>query len=128
MRIYIDVTKLLEVSYVTGIQRVVREVVLRLLQKEGDSIVLMNYNEGYRLYKKVNNEKFIKYFKDNLNKLFEREQHLFGDIKAQNVPENFWINYLSATFVETVRWWALGGMKESAETIAEYFFTIVRKP
>lgn len=62
MKIYIDVTNLLRVNYLTGIQRVVREVVLRMLQYENDAIVLLNYVEGHNLYERVNNQAFCSYF------------------------------------------------------------------
>lgn len=62
MRIYIDVTNLLRVPFLTGIQRVVREVVLRMLQRTDWEIVLLNYNEGYHLYEKADTERFYSYF------------------------------------------------------------------
>lgn len=62
MNIYIDVTRLLSVPYLTGIQRVVREVVLRLLDKEEQDIVLLYYNEFYRLYQQVDKKAFRLYY------------------------------------------------------------------
>lgn len=62
MKIYIDITKLLGVSYLTGIQRVVREIVLRILQKQEEEIVLISYNEGYHLYEIVDGKRFQDYF------------------------------------------------------------------
>lgn len=62
MKLYIDITKLLSVPYLTGIQRVVREVVLRMLQQNNMEIVLLSYNEGYHIYEQVDNQSFIAYY------------------------------------------------------------------
>ncbi|MBR6745552.1 MAG: TetR family transcriptional regulator C-terminal domain-containing protein, partial [Clostridia bacterium] len=45
--------------------------------------------------------------------------------KPSALPESFWINHISATFVESVRWWIENGMKESPETISEYFLLAI---
>ncbi len=62
MKIYVDVTQLIAVPYVTGIQRVVREVLLRLLKEHNDSFVLLNYNKGYRMFEFVDIARFVAYF------------------------------------------------------------------
>lgn len=62
MKIYIDVTRLLSVPYLTGIQRVVREVVLRMLQRTEEEIILLNYNEYYHLFEQVNTHRFCAFF------------------------------------------------------------------
>lgn len=62
MKIYIDVTMLINVSFLTGIQRVVREVVIRLLKKGGQEIVLLYYNDFYRAFKQVDSSAFLLYY------------------------------------------------------------------
>ncbi len=47
--------------------------------------------------------------------------YMFKNELSGRLPESFLINHLVSTFVETVRWWADNGLKESAETVAEYF-------
>lgn len=64
MKIFIDVTNLLEVSFVTGIQRVVREVVIRMLGKRKEEIVLLNYSALYSTYLQVDTDTFLTYYKD----------------------------------------------------------------
>lgn len=66
MRIFIDITQLLRVPYVTGIQRVVREVLLRFLERESEKIVLLNYNKSYRMYELVDSIKFEEYFRQGV--------------------------------------------------------------
>jgi len=72
-----------------------------------------------------NNELFLKYFKDNLKLLIQKQLPRFSEKKPSALPESFWINHISATFVESVRWWIENGMKESPETISEYFLLAI---
>ena len=44
--------------------------------------------------------------------------------KPNEVPEEFWINYISSAFVETLRWWVESGRKEDSETLSRYFSLI----
>ena len=68
-----------------------------------------------------NNALFLNYFKENLKKLIEEEFTSFLSNKAPTLPKDFWVNHVSATFVETVRWWIEHGMKETPETLFAYF-------
>lgn len=72
-----------------------------------------------------NNELFLHYFKDNLASLIKDQMYLFKDRKAEILPEDFWIDHISATFTETVRWWIKNKMKESPEIITKYFLLAV---
>ena len=72
-----------------------------------------------------NNELFLRYFKENLEELVISQLPLFAARKNEKLPEDFWTNHIAATFVETVRWWISGGMKEEPATIVEYFFMAV---
>ena len=68
-----------------------------------------------------NNELFLRYFKENLDKLIKNQLSTFADKKPAELPDSFWINHISATFVESSRWWLKNGMKESPETLSRYF-------
>lgn len=72
-----------------------------------------------------NNQLFLGYFKNNLNCLVESQLPLFAQIKSEKLPENFWVDHISSTFVETLRWWIENGMAQSPETITEYFMLAV---
>lgn len=72
-----------------------------------------------------NNELFLRYFKTDLGRLITSHLPLFEARKSEKLPESFWINHISSVFVETVRWWIDNGMRESPETIAEYFYLSV---
>ncbi len=73
-----------------------------------------------------NNDLFLQYFKRNLKKLVADQICLFETEKNSGLPRDFLINHITATFVETIKWWTENGMKESSETITGYFFSAVR--
>ncbi len=66
MKIYIDVTNLLRVDFLTGIQRVVREVVLRMIRNRKLDIVLLNYHDGYKEFQIIDAQKFMDYFSNGI--------------------------------------------------------------
>lgn len=84
-----------------------------------------NDNNILELLSCENNELFLRYFKTDLKKLIRTQ---YADKKALNpakLPEDFLINHISSTFVETVSWWISQQMKESPETITDHFLTAV---
>ena len=95
-------------------------VILHLLQH-----LQRNDNHILTLLSCENNELFLRYFKQNLKTLIERNPTLFTGKGRGQVPDDYWISHVSATFVETVSWWIDTGMKESAETLAEYFLAVI---
>lgn len=72
-----------------------------------------------------NNELFLTYFKKGLRELVKSQLHLLRNEKNSVLPESFLINHISSAFVETVRWWIDGGMKESHLKVYEYFCVIL---
>ena len=85
------------------------------------SHLLKNDNNILELLSGENNELFLSYFKLNLQIMVKAQLFMFEERKNEKLPESLWINHISSTFVETVRWWIENGMKESPETINEYF-------
>lgn len=90
---------------------------LQHLQKNDNNILVLLACE--------NNELFLRYFKENLKMLIQTKPQILGDKKESELPDDYWINYVSSTFVETVRWWLSNGMKESPETLSAYFFAVI---
>ena len=84
-----------------------------------------NDNHILELLSCQNNALFLWYFKSNLQRLVVNQLPLFQSRRNEKLPESFWVNHISSTFVETVKWWIDNGMKESAETITEYFYLAV---
>ena len=95
-------------------------VILHLLQH-----LQKNDNHILDLLSCENNELFLRYFKEELKCLIRKQSHIFESERARGVPEEYWINHISSSFVETVRWWSERGMKESAQEIAQYFLAVI---
>jgi hypothetical protein len=57
--------------------------------------------------------------------LIRNQPKIFENIKAKDLPDTYWINYVSSTFVETVKTWADNGMKESPQDLTEYFLKMI---
>ncbi len=70
-----------------------------------------------------NNEIFLRYFKNNLQKLIRLQYEGTDRLSRCGLPEDYLINHISSSFVETVYWWVSHRMKESPETIEKYFQT-----
>jgi len=71
------------------------------------------------------NDLFLQYFKRELRKLTASQLPLFEARKSGKLPEDFWVDHIAATFVETLRWWVAHGMRETPEVITEYFYLAV---
>ena len=93
---------------------------LQHLQKNDNNILTLLACE--------NNELFLRYFKENLKELIEKQPGIFESKKSPVLPHNYWINHISSTLVETVKWWIDNGMKESPDTLSTYFFTAIQIP
>lgn len=72
-----------------------------------------------------NNELFLRYFRDNLEKLIESELSMFESRRDKALPDSFWKHHIVSTFVDTLKWWIDHKMKETPEEITEYFFRVV---
>lgn len=90
---------------------------LRHLQ-ENDSHII-------ELLSSQNNEIFLRYFKENLRKLIELQYADTGLLKSKGLPEDYLVNHISSSFVETVNWWISRSMKEPPEQIAEYYLSVI---
>ncbi|MBE7018477.1 MAG: TetR/AcrR family transcriptional regulator [Ruminococcaceae bacterium] len=84
-----------------------------------------NDNHILKLFSGQNQELFSGYFKENLFELVKANLSLFSHRKNDALPRDLWISHITATFVETLNWWMKNGRKESAETVADYFYRLV---
>jgi AcrR family transcriptional regulator len=84
-----------------------------------------NDNGILQLLSGQNNRLFLQYFKSGLTKLVQSQLPLFAARKSEKLPDSFWLDHIAATFIETLRWWTENGMKQSPETITEYFLLAV---
>lgn len=90
---------------------------LRHLQENDRNILELLISE--------NNEIFIQYFKSNLRQLIISQYADKGLLVNAKLPEDYLVNHISSSFVETVSWWLSRGMQESPEEITEYFLATI---
>jgi AcrR family transcriptional regulator len=84
-----------------------------------------NDNNLARLLSSKNNDLFLEYFKSGVKRLVIKSVSDFAARKPAILPEDFWVNHVTATFIETLRWWLEQKMKQSPELITEYFLQSV---
>jgi AcrR family transcriptional regulator len=84
-----------------------------------------NDNNICKLLSSTNNQLFLEYFKNEVRFLITRHLEDFEDKKPKNFPQDFWINHITATFIETLRWWIEQKLVQSPEKITKYFLTLV---
>jgi len=84
-----------------------------------------NDNNILRLLSSQNNELFLGYFKEYLQLLIECQLSQFEGRRDHELPESFWKDHIVCVWVDTLKWWIGRGMKESPETITEYFYKVV---
>ena len=87
--------------------------------------IKQNDNNICKLLSSQNNELFLDYFKTEVRLLIVNHISDFSDKKPKNIPEDFWINHITSTFIETLRWWIKNKMRQTPEVITEYFLLLV---
>ncbi len=75
MKIVIDVSCLLNTSFISGIQRVVIETTLGLIEK-GQELVLLKYNRGDDSFTRIDTDAFVDIYKHSKPKKIIREQEV----------------------------------------------------
>lgn len=68
---------------------------------------------------------FLRYFKNSLDRLVRA--YLAGVQRSgpPGLPEDFLVNHISASFVETVRWWIRGRRAQKPEELAAWFAAVI---
>ena len=84
-----------------------------------------NDNNICKLLSSKNNELFLEYFKNEVRELILNQLADFKEKKPREIPEDFWINHITSTFIETLRWWIESKMKQTPEEINKYFLLLV---
>lgn len=83
-----------------------------------------NDNRILDLFSCDNNEMFLRYFKNGVLILVNSQYEMF-ESKYDNLPQDFVVNHIASSFVETVRWWIENGLKQSPEEINRYFLNAI---
>lgn len=84
-----------------------------------------NDNNIYKLLSCKNNELFLEYFRNGVKNLVTKKSAEFSHKQPDVIPQDFWINHITSTFIETLRFWIENKMKQSPETITEYFLLLI---
>jgi len=99
---------------------------------ESDSVFLHllrhlqeNDNNILGLLSSQNNEIFLRYFKGNLKKLIMRQYADKGILSSSPLSEDYLVNHISSSFVETVDWWLRRRMEQTPEEITEIFLSVI---
>ena len=87
--------------------------------------IKQNDNNICKLLSSQNNELFLDYFRAEVRLLIINHLSDFCDKKPKNIPEDFWINHITSTFIETLRWWIKNKMLQTPEVITEYFLLLI---
>lgn len=84
-----------------------------------------NDNNILQLLSSQSNEIFLRYFQNNLKNLIRVRYADRGLLKPTDLPEDFLVNHIASSFVETVAWWLDGGMKQSPEKLADWYLSVI---
>ena len=99
------------------------------LKEKAENIILKDFSLDavleVPLFGNENNELFLQYFKTNLLQLVESQLSILGNNKASFLPQDFYINHIASTFVETARWWIGNKLKQTPEEITEFFLAVI---
>ena len=85
-----------------------------------------NDNNLVKLFSSENTALFLDYFKKGVEDLVEKQAADFSAKKPAHLPDDYWKEYIAATFINTVRWWIARGLKETPQEIFSYFSSVVK--
>lgn len=66
IKVYVDITQFMKIEAITGIQRVMREVLVRLIKCREVETILLSYSDLNRYFEIIDNEKFVNYFEKDI--------------------------------------------------------------
>ena len=82
-----------------------------------------NDNQILQLLTGENDTLFLDYFKSELRILVEHQSEI--PIRSE-FPKDFWLNHVTSTCLETIRWWFQNGLIESPQMIVSYIFSVLQ--
>lgn len=122
MKICIDITEMTNVKFVSGIQRVVREVTTRWIQS-GYDLVLLYYNINEKCFFVIDNKKYADYYtgKSGKKRFVTNKKFTINDFNKNMVffdMDSVWMNPLK-------RSWLLPVLKKNKTKIATHVYDII---
>jgi len=71
-------------------------------------------------------ELFQDYFRHYFNELAGRHIYNSSQYKNLNVPRDFLMDHICASFINLVRWWQKNNMTPSPEILSEYYTSVIQ--
>lgn len=124
MKIYIDVSVLTLATFVTGIQRVTREVAVRFIERDGDDIWLLHYNAAKNAYRRIDNRLFCEYYlhgRGVKNRMITRQE-----VSLEEICQGTVFFDLDAAWMSRVkRSYLLPALKRQGAEIVAHIYDII---
>ena len=122
MKIYIDVSELTKVNFVSGIQRVVIEIVTRWINCDYD-VCLLFFDEKKKLFLTIDNEKFVNYYMHHLKKkqFVTRNRKQISEFGEGDVffdIDSVWMNSLKRSYLLPI-------LKSQGVVIVSHIYDII---
>lgn len=124
MKIYIDVSVLTLATFVTGIQRVTREIAVRLIKNNKDNIILLHYNAKENAYHRIDNGRFCDYYlhgKGIKNKMITKQRVDLNEIGKGST----FFDLDAAWMCRVKRSYLLPILKEQGARIVAHIYDII---
>lgn len=124
MKLYIDVTNVISINFLTGIQRVVREIAVRLCRRSDIETVLLSYSNESGMFNIVDREGFLNFFDKGIgdkNDLINHRKIAIDDIEPGAVffdIDSVWNTRLRRSYL-------LPRLKENGVKIAVFFHDVL---
>lgn len=124
MRIYIDVTVLTLATFITGIQRVTREIAVRLILTYGENIILLHYNTKENIYYRIDNKMFCDFYLRGIG--IKNRMITSCKVPLSNIGEGTVFFDLDAAWMSKIkRSYLLPILKEQGTKIVAHIYDII---
>jgi glycosyltransferase involved in cell wall biosynthesis len=104
-KLYIDLSMIMQINYMTGIQRVVQKAVIRLLKNENLDITLLCYNSENESFKIVDNDRLYDLFANHIGtkgQCYTQKSLDFSKLESGSVyldMDNTWNSRLVRSYI-----------------------------
>lgn len=82
-------------------------------------------SRALRIIASVNRDRFLDLFQRSLEEMFRSKDHAEFQFVKDGIPHQFLISHVTATIVNSIRWWLLTGRVETPENMARYFYSVI---
>ncbi len=124
MKIYIDISNMLGISFISGIQRVEREIISRMLEYKNADIVLIAYSPSVNAFRIVDSEQFIRVYKNGSQdhtQLVTKKVLQYDEIPSGSIffdLDNVWKSRLKRSYLYPI-------LKKSGVKIVTHVYDII---